>query len=97
MLVANVGGQYYISDGRCPHMGGHLPEGTLEDTVITCPRHHSRFDLKDGRCLRWTDWDGAALTVGKLLRHPRSLRTYEVKVEGADVLVGPQKAPPGDG
>ncbi len=93
-LVANVGGEYFIADGRCPHMGGFLPEGTLEGTVVTCPRHHSQFDLRDGRNLRWTDWEGLQLSVGKLLRHPRPLRVYEVQVEGTDILVGPQKAPP---
>jgi 3-phenylpropionate/trans-cinnamate dioxygenase ferredoxin subunit len=94
MLVAHVGDEYFVSDARCPHMGGHLSEGTLEGTVITCPRHHSQFDLRDGRVLRWTDWQGATLSVGKLLRHPRPLRTYEVHVEGEDILVGPEKTPP---
>ena len=94
MLVANAEGQYFISDATCPHMGVHLPEGTLEGTVLTCPRHHSQFDLRDGRVLRWTDWEGAQLTIGRLLRHPRPLRTYAVKVEGAEVFVGPEKTPP---
>jgi 3-phenylpropionate/trans-cinnamate dioxygenase ferredoxin component len=93
-VVANCEGEYFIADGRCPHMGGFLPAGKLEGTVLTCPKHHSQFDLRDGRNLRWTDWKGPALTVGRLLRHPRSLRTYEVRIEGADVLVGPQQPPP---
>jgi 3-phenylpropionate/trans-cinnamate dioxygenase ferredoxin component len=93
-LVANIGGEYFISDAKCPHMGGHLPDGKLEGTVLTCPRHHSQFDLRDGRNLRWTDWEGAQLTIGKLLKHPRPLRTYEVELEGTEVWVGPEKAPP---
>ena len=96
-LVANVDGEYYIADGRCPHMGGHLPDGALEGTILTCPRHHSQFDLKDGHVVRWTDWEGAQLGIGKLLRHPRPLRTYAVTVEGHDILVGPEKAPPAAG
>ncbi len=94
LLVANAGGRYFISDARCPHMGGHLVRGDLEGTVITCPVHHSQFDLEDGRVLTWTDWGGAALTIGKLLRPPRPLHTYEVRVDGSDVFVGPRKAPP---
>lgn len=94
MLVARVEDEYFIADGRCPHMGGHLPEGTLEGSVLTCPRHHSQFDLRDGRVVRWTDWEGAALTIGKLLRHPRPLRTYAVKIDGDNILVGPEKEPP---
>ncbi len=96
MLVANAGGEYFVADARCPHMGGHLAEGVLEGTVVTCPRHHSQFDLRDGRVVRWTDWQGATLGVAKLLRHPRPLRTYSVKVEGDVVLVGAEKAPPTD-
>ena len=94
MLVAHIGDEYFIADALCPHMGGHLPDGKLEGTILTCPRHHSQFDLRDGRVLRWTDWEGVKLDVGKLLRHPRPLRTYAVKVEGSNVLVGPEKAPP---
>lgn len=93
-LVANVEGEYFISDAKCPHLGGHLPDGTLEGTTLTCPLHHSQFDLRDGRVIRWTDWKGATSTIGKLFRHPRPLRIYEVKVDGAEVLVGHQKVPP---
>ena len=95
-LVANVDGQYYIADARCPHMGGHLPDGTLEGTVITCPRHHSQFDLANGHVIRWTDWGGVELAVGKLLRHARPLRVYTVDIQGDDIMVGPQKAPPAE-
>lgn len=93
MLVAHIGEDYFITDARCPHMGGHLPDGTLEGTVLTCPRHHSQFDLRDGRVLRWTDWEGVKLDIAKLVRHSRPLRTYAVRVEGENILVGPENAP----
>ena len=94
MLVAHVGGEYFITDARCPHMGGHLKDGELAGTVVTCPRHQSKFDLRDGRVLLWTDWEGITLDIGKLLRHPRPLRTYAVRIDGDSVLVGPENAPP---
>lgn len=94
MLVAHVADEYFVADARCPHMGGHLLDGNLEGTILTCPRHHSQFDLRDGRVLRWTDFEGVKLDVGKLLRHPRPLRTYAVKVEGDNILMGPENAPP---
>jgi 3-phenylpropionate/trans-cinnamate dioxygenase ferredoxin component len=94
MLVAHAGDEYFIADARCPHMGGHLPDGKLDGTILTCPRHHSQFDLADGHVVRWTDWEGVKLDVGRLLRHPRPLRTYAVKVEGTNILVGPENAPP---
>lgn len=94
MLVARVENEYFVTDARCPHLGGRLAEGTLEGSVVTCPRHHSEFDLSDGRVVRWTDWEGVVLGVGKLLRHPRPLRTYAIKVEAGNIMVGPEKAPP---
>ncbi len=94
IVVARVGDQYYAAANACPHMGGILSRGQLEGTIVTCPRHHSQFDLRDGRNLRWTDWEGPMLTVGKLLRHPRPLRTYAVKVEGTEIFVGHENAPP---
>ena len=85
VLVARVDGTYYAIQDRCPHMGGDLSQGTLEGTTVTCPRHHSQFDVRDGRVIRWTDWTGLKLAIGKLLRSPRPARTYEVKQEGDDV------------
>jgi 3-phenylpropionate/trans-cinnamate dioxygenase ferredoxin component len=87
IMLARVGDEYYASDNRCPHMGGNLSQGTLEGTVITCPRHHSQFDLKDGHNIRWTDWTGIKLAIGKVLRSPRALKTYEVKIEEDKILV----------
>jgi 3-phenylpropionate/trans-cinnamate dioxygenase ferredoxin subunit len=90
-LVARVGDEYLIADGRCPHLHANLAKGTLEGTVVTCPLHHSQFDLRDGSVVRWTDFSGAVLSVASAVRHPRPLRVYEVRVEGGRVLVGPQK------
>jgi 3-phenylpropionate/trans-cinnamate dioxygenase ferredoxin subunit len=91
VLVARVGDQYFATQGRCPHMRGHLARGTLEGSVVTCPRHGSQFDLVDGHVIRWTDWKGVAEALAEALRHPRPLATYEVRVEGGRILVGPEK------
>jgi len=91
LLLARVGDAFYASQGRCPHLHGHLAKGTLDGTVVTCPRHGSQFDLTDGHVVRWTDWTGVVESVGEALRHPRPLRMYEVRVEGGRVLVGPEK------
>ena len=93
-LVARVEGDYYVSDARCPHMHGHLARGALDGTVVTCPVHHSRFNLIDGSVVRWTDFTGAVKTVADLARHPRPLRVYETRLEGTRLWVGPQKPPP---
>jgi 3-phenylpropionate/trans-cinnamate dioxygenase ferredoxin subunit len=94
MLLANVGGTYYASDLHCPHLHADLSKGTLNGTVLTCPLHHSQFDLRDGGNLAWTDWKGTAKSMAEFVRHPRPLRVYETHVEDGTVCVGPQKEPP---
>lgn len=87
ILLARVENNYYSADNRCPHMGGDLSQGNLEGTVVTCPRHHSQFDLTDGHVIRWTDWSGIKLSLGKVLRSPRPLKMHKVKVEGEKIMV----------
>lgn len=87
LLVARVEGSYHVIDDRCPHMGGDLSKGSLQGSVVTCPRHGSQFDVRDGRLIRWTDWSGIKLTVGKLFKSPRSTKSYEVKREGDTISV----------
>lgn len=87
ILIAQVGERYYAADNRCPHMGGDLSSGTLKGTVVTCPLHHSQFDLGNGTAIRWTDWSGIKLSVATLVKSPRPLKTHEVKVEGEQILV----------
>jgi thiamine pyrophosphate-dependent acetolactate synthase large subunit-like protein/CDGSH-type Zn-finger protein len=36
-------------DGRCPHQGGPLAEGTLADGALRCPWHGYDFDLETGK------------------------------------------------
>ncbi|MFH0916239.1 MAG: non-heme iron oxygenase ferredoxin subunit [bacterium] len=81
LLLARVGDQYYASDDRCPHMGGRLSHGTLDGTIVTCPRHGSRFDIADGGVLRWTDWSGITLALAKVFKSPRPVKTYPVHAE----------------
>jgi 3-phenylpropionate/trans-cinnamate dioxygenase ferredoxin subunit len=87
LLLARAGDRYYAAENRCPHMGGDLSKGTLEGTIVTCPSHHSRFDLADGRVVRWTDWSGLKLALAKAVRAPRPLATYAVEVEGDAIRV----------
>ena len=87
ILVAKVSGKYFAADGHCPHMGGNLWQGKLDGTVITCPVHASRFDLTDGRVIRWTNWGGIKLALAKMFKPPRPIKTYEVKVEDNKIMV----------
>ncbi len=86
-LVARVADQYYVADGRCPHLGGKLAMGKLEGTIVTCPVHGSKFDLSDGKVVLWTNWTGMLQKVGQAFRSPRPLNTYKPIVEGDRVYV----------
>jgi nitrite reductase/ring-hydroxylating ferredoxin subunit len=67
VAVANVGGALYAFDGLCPHRQCSLADGGLDGTVITCPCHGSRFDVRTGERLR-----GPAA---------RAVRVYAVRLE----------------
>lgn len=54
ILVANVGGEFYAMRAKCNHMGGPLDKGTLENNVVTCPLHGSKWDVKTGALVQFT-------------------------------------------
>jgi 3-phenylpropionate/trans-cinnamate dioxygenase ferredoxin subunit len=87
VLIAKAGNKIYAGSDICPHMKARLSRGTVEGTTITCPRHGSRFDLKDGHVVRWTNLSGIVLAIGKLFRSPRPLEIYPVKVEDDKVHI----------
>ncbi len=90
VLLAKVEGTYYAIDDRCPHMGGDLSKGTLQGSIVTCPRHGSQFDVRDGHLIRWTDWTGVKLALAKLFKSPRPAKSYEVRQDGDSVTVLPE-------
>ena len=87
ILIARVGDKYYATDNRCTHMGGKLSHGKLEGTVVTCPRHGSQFELKDGGVVRWLKGSGFLSVLGKALKSPRPLSRYNVQVIDDKILV----------
>jgi len=95
-LIVRVGEMFYATDERCPHLKANLAKGTLEGTVLTCPLHHSQFDITDGHVVRWTDFSGVLETVGDALRGPRPLKTYEIRIDGDRVMVGSELPAPAE-
>jgi 3-phenylpropionate/trans-cinnamate dioxygenase ferredoxin component len=87
ILLARSGDIYYAANNHCPHMGGNLSRGKLEGTVVTCPLHHSQFDLKDGHVMRWTTWPSALAAVDQIRSRKRPLQTYPVTVEGDRITI----------
>jgi 3-phenylpropionate/trans-cinnamate dioxygenase ferredoxin subunit len=48
VLVCNVGGDFYALADTCTHDRGPLGDGRLRGHLIECPRHGSRFDVRNG-------------------------------------------------
>jgi nitrite reductase/ring-hydroxylating ferredoxin subunit len=42
-------GGVYVMDNYCPHAGGNLAGGYVEEGCAVCPRHHWAFGLDDGQ------------------------------------------------
>lgn len=45
-----VGDAVCAIDGVCPHVGGPLGEGVVENGKVFCPLHAWPFDLRTGQC-----------------------------------------------
>ena len=48
LALVRSGDDYYVLDNSCPHMGGPLSQGHLEDGRLVCPWHGHAFDLTNG-------------------------------------------------
>jgi len=49
VAIFNVDGRLHAIDNTCPHQGGPLGEGYLEDdAVVSCPWHGWTFDVRTG-------------------------------------------------
>ena len=48
LCVAHIGGAVSVLDGVCPHEGGPLGEGIVEDGKVVCPWHGYPFDVHTG-------------------------------------------------
>ena len=72
IALFNVGGAFYAIENTCPHRGGPLGMGFVQDCLVACPWHAWTFDVRTG-----------ASTVSASF----NLEKYEVRVQGDEVLV----------
>ena len=49
ILLVNLDRKFYALSDRCAHMNAPLSMGTLDGSVVICPLHFSRFDVRTGR------------------------------------------------
>jgi len=73
VALCNVGGEIYAIANVCTHDDGPLGEGYLAGDEIECPRHGARFNVRTGEV--------------KSLPAIVSIPTFEVKIDGDDILV----------
>jgi nitrite reductase/ring-hydroxylating ferredoxin subunit len=48
VALFNVGGTIHALENTCPHRGGPLAEGDVENNEVVCPWHGARFSLTTG-------------------------------------------------
>lgn len=72
IALMNDNGKFFAVENECKHRGGPLGEGSCENGIVTCPWHAWKYDLKTGE----NDFDKNV-----------KLETYEVKVEGENILI----------
>jgi nitrite reductase/ring-hydroxylating ferredoxin subunit len=49
VMLYRDGHKVYAIGAKCEHAGGPLNEGDVKNGCVTCPWHHSVFDMRDGR------------------------------------------------
>ena len=62
LAVFRQGEQVYVMDNTCPHAGGNLAAGPVQDGCAVCPWHYWAFRLDNGQ-LR--DSPGVSVTTYK--------------------------------
>lgn len=49
-VVIHQDSKFYALYNKCPHMGGSLGDGTIDESgYVTCPLHNWQFDGKTGK------------------------------------------------
>jgi nitrite reductase/ring-hydroxylating ferredoxin subunit len=73
LVLCNAGGTACVIEDRCPHAEAALSGGRLEGSVLECPLHGGKLDVRDGR------------PVAAPIR--RSVRTFAVRQAGDHIQV----------
>jgi nitrite reductase (NADH) small subunit len=72
IAVFHERGKLYAVDNKCPHRGGPLVQGHVEEGKVTCPWHAWQFDIETGVC-------------DTLAGAPQ--KTYPLKIEDGQILI----------
>ncbi len=72
VAVFHIEDGFFALENACPHQGGPLAEGFLEEQWVTCPWHAWCFDVRSGK-----------MTLGDFAVVTR----FAVRIEGTTILV----------
>ena len=72
IALFNMKGKFYAIANHCPHRGGPLAEGHVEDGVVTCSWHGWEFEIKSGKCRTMPG---------------SKQRSYPTKIENNEILI----------
>lgn len=73
LALFRVGEEIHCLEDSCPHRGGSLADGLVENGAVACPWHSWRYRLTDGEC--------------ESLPGSMPARRYPVRIEGDAVWV----------
>jgi thiamine pyrophosphate-dependent acetolactate synthase large subunit-like protein/nitrite reductase/ring-hydroxylating ferredoxin subunit len=77
ICLTHFNGTYHALTNACPHQGGPLGEGSIENGLLRCPWHGWDFNPSGGDSEGFED----------------GLPTYPLKIEGDSIFVGLQEEP----
>jgi nitrite reductase/ring-hydroxylating ferredoxin subunit len=70
--ICNLEGAIHALSGTCPHRGGPLGQGAVNENNLTCPWHAWEFDCRTGV----SDYNPGM-----------KIATFPVQVSGDDILI----------
>jgi nitrite reductase/ring-hydroxylating ferredoxin subunit len=73
VVLCNVDGRFFAVRDECTHECYPLSDGTLQGEVLTCMLHGAQFSVRTGEVLALPAYE--------------PVKTYEVALEGDDILV----------
>jgi nitrite reductase/ring-hydroxylating ferredoxin subunit len=93
IALTRVKGNVQAFENKCPHLGLSLARGKLEDGVIRCPFHGSRFDVCSGKNVDWVN-SIAGIPLPKFMqgivafgKKPQAMTTFPAQEAGGAVSV----------
>ncbi|NUN16639.1 MAG: Rieske 2Fe-2S domain-containing protein [Myxococcales bacterium] len=72
VALFRVQGKVYATSGTCPHKGGPLGDGEVNNGYVSCPWHGWQFEIMTGQCHG---------------RASKSIITYPVRVDSEYIYI----------